>query len=76
MDEQIDYAPTDKAKALTLAARVDELERLVDELNRATIDLRVYCLTVQGLPDEEQWATVLELLEEVRDAYGLGRAIR
>jgi len=76
MDEPVDYALTDKAKALTLAARVNELERLVDELNRATIDLRVYCLTVQGLPDEEQWATVLELLEEVRDAYGLGRAIR
>ena len=76
MDEPVDYALTDNAKALTLAARVDELERLVDELNRATIDLRVYCLTIQGLPDEEQWATVLELLEEVRDAYGLGRAIR
>jgi len=76
MGELVDYTLTEKAKALTLAARVDELERLVDELNRATIDLRVYCLTIQGLPDEEQWATVLELLEEVRDAYGLGRAIR
>jgi len=76
MDERVDYTLTEKAKALTLAARVGELERMVDELNRATIDLRVYCLTIQGLPDEEQWATVLELLEEVRDAYGLGRAIR
>jgi len=76
MDEPVDYTLTEKAKALTLAARVDELERLVDELNRATIDLRVYCLTIEGMPDEEQWATVLELLEEVRDAYGLGRAIR
>ena len=76
MDEPVDYTLTEKAKALTLAARVNELERLVDELNRATIDLRVYCLTIEGMPDEEQWATVLELLEEVRDAYGLGRAIR
>ena len=76
MGEPVDYTLTEKAKALTLAARVDELERLVDELNRATIDLRVYCLTIDGMPDEEQWATVLELLEEVRDAYGLGRAIR
>jgi len=76
MGEQVDYALTDKAKVLTLAGRVDELERLVDELNRATVDLRVYCLTIDGMPDEEQWATVLELLEEVRDAYGLGRAIR
>ena len=76
MDEPVDYTLTEKAKVLTLAARVGELERLVDELNRATVDLRVYCLTVDGMPDEEQWATVLELLEEVRDAYGLGRAIR
>ena len=76
MDDPVDYALTDKAKALTLATRVDELQRLVDELNRATIDVRVYCLTIDGMPDEEQWATVLELLEEVRDAYGLGRAIR
>ena len=76
MDEPVDYTLTDKAKALTLATRVDELQRLVDELNRATIDVRVYCLTIDGMPDEEQWATVLELLEEVRDAYGLGRAIR
>jgi len=76
MDEPVDYTLTEKAKALTLAARVGELERMVDELNRATIDLRVYCLTIDGMADEEQWATVLELLEEVRDAYGLGRAIR
>jgi len=70
MDEPIPYQPTDKAMLVGLRARVDELESLLRRFDRTTLNLAVYSSSIDGLPDDYEWRTVLELVEEVRGVYG------
>ncbi|HEY7823991.1 MAG TPA: hypothetical protein VIG24_14215 [Acidimicrobiia bacterium] len=70
MGEPIPYTPTLDAQVLTLRSRVGELEREARRLDRATLNLAVYAASIDGLPDADEWRTVLELVEEVRGGTG------
>ena len=76
MDEPIPYTPTLDAQLLTLRNRVGELERTVRRLDRTTLNLVVYAASIDGLPDADEWRTVLELVEEVRGVRGTGNVDR
>ena len=76
MDEPIPYTPTLDAQLLTLRNRVGELERTVRRLDRTTLNLVVYAASIDGLPDADEWRTVLELVEEVRGVRGTGNVYR
>jgi hypothetical protein len=71
MDKPVPYQPTDKALVLTLRGRVEELEGILKHLDRHSLDLLLYVQSVEGLPDAVEWAAVVDLIREVRDAYGL-----
>lgn len=76
MDEPTDFVLSDKAQVLVLRNRLREVHDTLTHLDAATFDLREYARTVEGTPDADEWAVVLELLEEVRDVYGLRSADR
>lgn len=76
MDEPVDFTLSDKGQLLVVRNLLEESLATLAHLQRATLDLREYALQVEGTPDVEQWATVLELIGEVRDAYGLRSADR
>jgi len=76
MDQPIPYTPTLDAQLLTLRNRVGELERTVRRLDRTTLNLVVYAASIDGLPDADEWRTVLELVEEVRGVRGTGNVDR
>jgi hypothetical protein len=71
MDEPIPYTPTDKAMILTLTGRVEELEGMLRHLDRHSLDLWLYAQFLDRAPDATEWAVIVELIMEVRDAYGL-----
>ena len=71
MDEPIPYQPTDKAQVLSFSARVEELERILRHLDRHSLDLWLYATSLPVQPDRYEWSVVLDLIREVRDAYGL-----
>jgi hypothetical protein len=58
-------------EAGALALRVVELEMMLRHLDRHSLDLFLYAAAVDGIPDADEWAVVLDLIREVRDAYGL-----
>jgi hypothetical protein len=58
-------------EAGALALRVVELEMMLRHLDRHSLDLLLYAAAVDGIPDADEWAVVLDLIREVRDAYGL-----
>ena len=70
MDEPIPYTPTLDAQVLTMRNRIGELERQVRRLDRTSLNLAVYAASIDGLPDGDEWRTVLELVEEVRGVIG------
>lgn len=70
MDEPIPYTPTLDAQILSMRHRVGELEQLTRSLDRTTLNLVVYAASIDGMPDADEWRTVLELIEEVRGVYG------
>jgi len=71
MDEPIPYTPTDKAMILTLKGRVEELEGMLRHLDRHSLDLWLYAQSLDRAPDATEWAVIVDLIMEVRDAYGL-----
>lgn len=70
-EEPVPYRPTDKARALSLSVRVQELEAMLRHLDRHTLDLFLYVHSLGGAPDRYEWMVVKDLIREVRDAYGL-----
>lgn len=75
MDEPVPYQPTPEAELLGLRVRVADLNEILQHLDGATLDLQAYCQGISGKPDYDQWATVMELVEEVRDAYRLRKPL-
>jgi hypothetical protein len=71
MDEPVPYQPTDKAMVLTLKGRVEELEELLRHVDRHSLDLWLYVQSLSGQPDRYEWSVIVDLIREVRDAYGL-----
>ena len=70
-EEPVPYQPTDKAHVLGLSLRVEELERILRHLDRHSLDLFLYAQSLPEQPDRYEWSVVLDLIREVRDAYGL-----
>jgi hypothetical protein len=68
MDRPIPYAVTE---AGALAMRIVELEEILRHLDRHSLDLWLYASGIEGTPDRDEWAVVIELIREVRDDYGL-----
>ena len=62
------YAVTE---AGALAMRVTELEMMLRHLDAYSLDLFLYANSIDGTPDRYEWSVVLDLIREVRDAYGL-----
>lgn len=75
MDEPVPYRPTPQAELLGLRVRVDDLNEILRHLDRATMHLQAYCRSIDGTPDYYEWGMVLEMLEEVRDAYRLRKPV-
>jgi hypothetical protein len=71
MDEPVPYMPTDKAQLISIRMRVEELEMMLRHLDRHSLDLLLYATSINGTPDRYEWSVVLDLIREVRDAYGL-----
>ena len=71
IDEPVPYQPTDKATVLGLTARVGELEAILRHLDRHSLDLWLYAQSLPAQPDRYEWSVVMDLIREVRDAYGL-----
>jgi len=71
MDEPVPFQPTEKAMVLTLKGRVEELEEILRHLDRTTLDLFLYAQSLDGQPDRYEWSVIVDLIREVRDAYGL-----
>jgi hypothetical protein len=71
MDKPVPYQPTDKAMVLTLKGRVEELEELLRHVDRHSLDLWLYVQSLDGQPDRYEWSVIVDLIREVRDAYGL-----
>jgi ABC-type tungstate transport system permease subunit len=70
-EEPVPYTVTDKATILSYRARLDELEAILRHLDRHTLDLWLYATSLTAHPDRYEWSVVLDLIREVRDAYGL-----
>jgi hypothetical protein len=70
-EEPVPYMLTDQARALAYKARLDELEAILRHLDRHTLDLWLYATSLPAHPDRYEWSVVLDLIREVRDAYGL-----
>ena len=70
-EQPIPYLPTDKAMVLTLKGRVEELEMILRHLDRHSLDLWHYASSLPAQPDRYEWSVVMDLIREVRDAYGL-----
>jgi hypothetical protein len=66
-DEPIPYAMTN---AGSLALRVTQLEHILRHFDRSSMDLHHYVRSVDGMPDEAQWALIREQIQEMVDAYG------
>jgi hypothetical protein len=66
-----DTAPYSVTEAGVLAMRVTQLEAILRHLDRHSLDLLLYAKSVDGTPDRYEWSVVLDLIGEVRDAYGL-----
>ena len=66
-DEPIPYAMTN---AGALALRVTQLEHILRHFDRSSMDLHHYVRSVDGMPDEAQWALIREQIQEMVDAYG------
>jgi len=58
-------------EAGAVAMRVTELEAILRHLDRHSLDLLLYATSIDGTPDRYEWSVVLDLIREVRDAYGL-----
>ena len=58
-------------EAGALAMRVTELEVMLRHLDAHSLDLFLYAASIDGTPDRYEWSVVLDLIREVRDAYGL-----
>ena len=58
-------------EAGALAMRVTELEMMLRHLDSHSLDLFLYAASIDGTPDRYEWSVVLDLIREVRDAYGL-----
>lgn len=72
MSEQpVPYTLSDRARALAYKARLDELEAILRHLDRHSLDLFLYAQSLPAHPDRYEWSVVLDLIREVRDAYGL-----
>lgn len=59
------------SEAGAVAMRVTELEAILRHLDRHSLDLLLYATSIDGTPDRYEWSVVLDLIREVRDAYGL-----
>jgi hypothetical protein len=66
-DDPIPYAMTN---AGSLALRITQLEHILRHFDRASMDLHHYVRSVDGMPDEAQWALIREQIGEMVDAYG------
>ena len=71
MDDPIPYSPTHKALVLSYEARIRELEAILRHLDRHSLDLWLYVQSLPPQPDRYEWSVVVDLIREVRDAYGL-----
>ena len=71
MNEPAAHLPVEKARILSLSARVEELERMLRHLDGHSLDLFLYAQSLSGAPDRYEWMVVKDLIREVRDAYGL-----
>jgi hypothetical protein len=69
-EDRVPYVPTDKALVLTLLGRVEELENMLRNVDRHSLDLYLYSQSCQGKPDDVAWDIILHLIREIRDCYG------